>query len=280
MDIDLSDVLLKAISSSSDNIFTAIPAVVLSVKDLGQCRVDVQPTVSLRDEDGVIEEGLPAILNVPVHMPTGIKGGLTFPVSAGEHVLLVFSQRGIDNWKRGSGGSKAPSTLRKFDMQDAIAITGVSPFLEAVNNPSKHSLTHSPSDLVLAFNLGGGSECEVRMKPDGNIIVNSPNKVEVNCETALVNSKDFTVNTNSYTVNSSSVKFSSSSFQVDSGSTSFSGGSYTIGTGTYSMSATDSATSTGVMSHNGRFTLDGTDLNAHTHGGVQSGGSNTAPFGG
>ena len=118
------------------------------------------------------------------------------------------------------------------------------------------------------------------MDSGGNITVNSPNKVEVNCTTALVNSQDYTINTNSYTVNSSSVNFSSSSFQVDSGTATFSGGSYSIGTGSYSMSATESATSSGVMSHNGSFTLDGTEINSHTHQGVERGSASTDPFGG
>lgn len=256
----------KAFESKMNNMFTAIPAIVLAVKNQGECRVDVQPAINMRDKDGEVEKSMPAILNVPVHMPYALKGGLTFPVSVGDNVLLVFSQNGIDTWKRGGGGVATPSNLRTFDAQDAIAITGTMPFQVSMNQPSKRSLGHNPNDLVLGFNLGGGNECEIRMDSGGNITVNSPNKVEVNCTTALVNSQDYTINTNSYTVNSDSVNFSSSS--------------YSIGTNTYSMSATDSATSTGVMSHNGSFTLDGTEINSHSHGGVERGGSNTNPFGG
>lgn len=38
-------------------------------------------------------------------------------------------------------------------------------------------------------------------------------------------------------------------------------------------------TSSGSLSHIGDFTLDGTRINDHTHGGIQPGGSRTEPFG-
>lgn len=43
--------------------------------------------------------------------------------------------------------------------------------------------------------------------------------------------------------------------------------------------STGERTSTGTITHNGEFILDGTSVNSHDHGGVESGGSRTNPFG-
>lgn len=43
--------------------------------------------------------------------------------------------------------------------------------------------------------------------------------------------------------------------------------------------STGERTSSGTINHNGPFILDGTQVNNHDHGGVQSGGSRTQPFG-
>lgn len=42
---------------------------------------------------------------------------------------------------------------------------------------------------------------------------------------------------------------------------------------------TGDSISSGSMTHNGPFVLDGTEVNSHTHGGVDRGSSNTDPFG-
>src|SRR5699024_6656222 len=46
-----------------------------------------------------------------------------------------------------------------------------------------------------------------------------------------------------------------------------------------SLAVNGDTTSTGTITHNGEFVLDGTLVNDHDHGGVESGGSRTNPFG-
>lgn len=188
LDVKLDEVLISVLQNSNRTMFTAIPAKVVSVKSLAECRVDVQPSVNLFDEDLDVSKKLPPVFNVPVHMPTGRLGGLTFPVSVGDDVLLIFSQVGIDNWKRSAGD--VPSNLRRFDIQDAVAVTGVTPFSESNNNPKVRRLNHSPEELSISFNVGSGSECEIRMKRDGNIVINTPKDLTINCQSTVVNAKD------------------------------------------------------------------------------------------
>lgn len=248
--------------SRANQMFTSIPAVVVGVKSLSEKRIDVQPSIMMRTKDGATGSELPSILNVPLQMPCTSQGGLTYPISVGDTVLLVFSQRGIDTWKRGGGGMATPSNLRTFDAQDAVAIAGVHPFTTSPN--ANRANAHSPDDVVLVHGIGSGAETEVRLLKGGGVVVNTSQNVEVNCTDAEVNSDSFTVNSDSFSVNSSSVDFSSSSFN--------------IGTGSYSMSATESATSTGTFSHNGSWVLNGKNVDGHTHPNVQSGGDNTGAF--
>lgn len=257
----------KFFEGQANNMFTSIPAVVVGVKSLGEKRLDVQPMVDIRTPDGATEKGLPPILNVPLQMPCTASGGLTYPIEVGDSVLLVFSSRGIDTWKRGDGSLSAPSTLRTFDIQDAVAIAGVHPFIQSPNSPSKRSQSHSTDDVVLVHNIGSGRETEVRLLKSGGVVVNTNQDVEVNCTKAEVNSDDFTVN-------SDNVSFNSGSFSISSGIVD-------IGTGGYSLVAGEGgATSSGTMRYSGSFILNGTPVENHSHGGVQSGGSRTEPFGG
>jgi hypothetical protein len=270
----LSASLQEMLVSSSDyalsNIYTSIPGVIVGIKNMGQLCVDVQPTINVRTQGGEENTQRPPILNVPYQQPLSPQGGLTFPVAVGDTVWLNFSMRGLEVWKRSSGESAAPADMRTFDPRDCIA-TPAYPFGLSPNQPNKRSLPHDPSDVVLVHNIGTGAEVEVRLKKgSGEVEINSPTKVTVNCVDAEVNaSSSTTVNTTDFSVNSSN-------FTVNSGNVSFSSGTFLVGTGTYGITASDSANMTANFSQTGSYTLNGIVLETHTHGGVESGGSNTA----
>jgi hypothetical protein len=63
---------------------------------------------------------------VPVHFPSGGGYGLTFPIKSGDHCLLMFSERCIDNWFV-NGGTAPPDDFRQHDLSDAFALVGFSP---------------------------------------------------------------------------------------------------------------------------------------------------------
>lgn len=199
----LSEYVQDGIDYSLSQIQTAMPGVVVTVRQsLHEMTVDVQPMVSFMTEDDEPMER-PVVLNVPIHFPTSRKSGMTFPVEPGDPVLLVYSMRNLDTWKRGQGTESAiPTDKRKFDKRDCIAIPGVFPFTEAPNAPAKHTHAHDSKDTVMYSNLGDGNEVEVRLKPDGNLIINAPVKVTVYTVDAEVNAdSSVVVNTNTATVN-------------------------------------------------------------------------------
>ncbi|MBG23770.1 MAG: hypothetical protein CMF22_10645 [Idiomarinaceae bacterium] len=158
-----------------------------------------------------------------------------------------------------------------------MAIPGLFGFPDAVNNPSKRSLSHSTDDTVMSHNIGTSAECEVRLTKGGDVIINAPgNKVEVNCQESVVNTSTAEIN-------------ASSSTTIDSPSTTVTGDMLVQGTFTYTSGMIGSGTAggstasiTGDFSITGNVTSDsdvvasGVSLVNHTHDG-DSGGTTSSP---
>lgn len=174
---DLADLLITAFQHQIGEVFTSIPAVIVSVRDIAQQRVDVRPAINLISPQGEYEEA-PVILSVPLVFPSTKTSAITFEVNAGDEVFLVFAQRCIDGYKA-SGGIVNPIDLRKFDKRDAVAFIGMNSFSKAINNPKKRTWSHNTSDTVIAHNIGTGSEVEIRLKKDGGIAINTPTSVDI-----------------------------------------------------------------------------------------------------
>lgn len=239
--VSLDEVLSNAFQYEMDNIYTALPCIVLTVYGEGkEQRVDVQSSINSLDKDGTEREA-PPLMGVPVIFPASKTSMLSFPINKGDTVLCVFSQRGTDNFKIGSGSPTKPTDYRTFDKRDAIAIPGLFPFSKALNNPTKRQLSHSTLDAVLSHNIGTGKECEVRLKASGDIELNTPsNNVTVNCKAATVNATDVAINATSMVVDVAN------------------------------------STWTGNLTMNGTYTLDGIVINTHKHSGVTPGSGTTS----
>lgn len=177
------------------NMYTAIPAKIMQVRNAEQCKVDVKPLIDMVFSNLETLEWA-TIPNVPVMYPSSSTSAITFPVKAGDVVLLVFSQSGLDVFKSGDGTPQPPSDYRTFNMRDAIAIPGLFPFGLAINQQSKRTLTHSTDDVVVAHNLGTEAECEIRLKPTGKIEING-NQIDISSSTQIDGNL---INTGSITV--------------------------------------------------------------------------------
>lgn len=251
-EIGLGELITQFIDYKQESVNTAIPAIVLGIKEEGRkLLLDVQPSVSILNRDGSVVAQA-SILNVPLQQPASSIGGMIFPVAVGDTVLLVFSQRGIDTWKYGSGNPTAPSDYRKFDKRDCVAIPCIFPTSKSMANESRQGSDYSVGDTVI-YNRLGSNPVEIVLKQSGDIVVNaSQGKVTVNCADAEVNaSESMTVNTKTYQINCTSYNVSSTS--------------YSVGTTNYSMNATGSAVSTGTYNMNGSFILNGIPMESHGH---------------
>ena len=233
---------------------TAIPCIVVAVRDsLKGAMVDIQPTVNQRFKDGTVKER-PVILGVPVSFPVSDSAGLTFPIKVGTTGTAIFSMRNLDAWKNGSGRPTTPLNFAKFDKGDAIFYPGIQPPGVNVNNPSKRTWAHSTEDTVLVNNIGTDQECEVRLKASGDIVINTNQNVEVNCNNATITAQaDVDVICQNFTVDAAaSFNVTAATGEINIPTTNWTGsivqiGNYTLtGVATFNGIVWDTHKHTGV----------------------------------
>lgn len=246
----IQETLNAALSAQSNQMHTAIPCIVVAVREsLTGAMVDIQPTINQRFKDNTTKER-PVILGVPVSFPVSQDAGLTFPVRVGTTGMVVFSMRNLDAWKNSNGRPATPLNFAKFDKGDAMFIPGIQPPGVSVNNPAKRTWTHSTEDCVLVNNIGKATECEVRLKSSGDIVISTNQNVEVNCKDAVVNT------TGSATLDvGTNLAVSAATATFDIGTTTW--------TGTIQHN--------GVYTGNGTYTFNGINFSSHKHTGVQTG---------
>ena len=81
--------------------------------------------VESENPDGtLIIKERPVLLKCPVVVLTGGVSHITLPIEAGDDCLVLFNDREIDNWFN-AGHSVIPTTNRKHDVSDALAIVGI-----------------------------------------------------------------------------------------------------------------------------------------------------------
>ena len=150
----LPEVLRQGARTPLRKAFVCIPGVVRSF-DAAKARASVQPAIDYLIDDDTSQVSHAEILDVPVVYPSGGGYATVFPLTAGDDVLLHFSQRGLTDWKdrmeRGVDASaSAPDAGVMFRFQDAFATPG---FLAGDVNV--------PADAI-----------ETRVPPNGNVRIN------------------------------------------------------------------------------------------------------------
>ena len=176
--IYLEPILRNFFSDKMSEMNFCLPARIENVQNLKQGRVDVKPLYIPRYLDNTYSE-LPVIKNVPVVLPSCNESGMVFSPKQGDTVLLVFSQCNIDNFKAGSVEPYSTVFDRSFDINDAIALVGFSPFNVNPINTEKHKKDYELGDVSTFNNLGKENENKINVKKDGTIkIISSATTVE------------------------------------------------------------------------------------------------------
>jgi hypothetical protein len=122
----LGQIINQALEHKMAGLYVAQPGKVLRFDATNQL-ADVQPLLSeiTFDESGAEQAtAQPTIYNVPVIFPGGGQFAQTWPVSAEDPCLLVFSDRSLDLWIE-NGGSLNPLLLHTHQLSDAVAILGL-----------------------------------------------------------------------------------------------------------------------------------------------------------
>lgn len=176
--IYLEPILRNFFSDKMSEMNFCLPARIENVQNLKQGRVDVKPLYIPRYLDNTYSE-IPVIKNVPVVLPSCNESGMVFSPKQGDTVLLVFSQCNIDNFKAGSVEPYSTVFDRSFDINDAIALVGFSPFNVNPINTEKHKKDYELGDVSTFNNLGKENENKINVKKDGTIkIISSATTVE------------------------------------------------------------------------------------------------------
>lgn len=81
-----------------------------------------------------VPEEIEPISDVPVVHAGGGGYHLSFPIAAGDTVLLVFMDTSVDRWLQ-IGGLVDPGDDRRNDINDAVAVTGLRDFAHALTVP-------------------------------------------------------------------------------------------------------------------------------------------------
>lgn len=240
----LSEYLKTEFEYSMAEMWFACPGVIASVSgDLSDMRVNVKPAINELYADGTTEEHLD-ILSVPLIMPGSGTTLVSFPVNAGDTVMLIFSQRSMDNFKTGNGQPTQPNDARKFQAEDAIAIPGLFTFSKSANRPGIRKYPHNPrTDLSITHNIASGTEVNILFKQSGDMVINTEQDVTVNCKTGVVNA------TESYTLNTPQLN-------INATATTWAG----------------NITHTGNYTQTGTSTFNGIVFATHKHTGVTPGG--------
>jgi hypothetical protein len=126
------------------------------------------------DGDGnYVSQKLPKLADVPVAFPRGGGYAVSFPIKAGDFVLLVFSERNIGQW-RSTGTQGDPGDLGMHTLDGAVAIPGVYPDKAALASASASKMVLGKDDTGTSrieitssgVFLGAGATKEVARKGD------------------------------------------------------------------------------------------------------------------
>lgn len=161
-----------AIEAALAQTWTATPGIVVSV-DLAAQTLTVQPAIqgeTMLPNGKAQRVNMPLLVDVPIVWPRAGGFAMTFPIAAGDEVLVVFGSRAIDSWWQ-SGGIGPQAEARMHDLSDGFAIlapTSQAKKLDAVS-----------TDNLQIRNEDGSVYIE--MTPDGDININEPGNININC---------------------------------------------------------------------------------------------------
>lgn len=135
----LSTVLQNAITAQLANLHTALPGEVISY-DAATRTVNVKPMlqrVQLDPEGNESVEEYPTIYGVPVATFGVGDWILSYPLSAGDPVLVIFMEQDFEDWLE-TGDVGVPSDDRRHLFSDAVAVPGLlsKPAAESAQTPT------------------------------------------------------------------------------------------------------------------------------------------------
>jgi hypothetical protein len=110
-----------ALDGRQAQIWTCLPGIIQSV-DFSKMTCSAQPTIQgqFRNQQGQWQNvNMPVCVDCPLVFPGGGPFLMTFPLAAGDEVLIYFSSRCIDGWWQ-SGQVSPQAQIRMHDLSDGF----------------------------------------------------------------------------------------------------------------------------------------------------------------
>ena len=260
----LRDSIFARRNQSSDHNFKGIPAVVVGVQDYEsiQC-LDVKASINdiYVERDNLVLE---SITLKKVFVSLSNSGGFRVkqPVQVGDNVRLSWSHRDLGDYLDGDGSPVDININEIAQIEDCwITLDG---------GTRKNHTNPSLTDMIIE-----SDDTEIRITPTGNVTVNTSG-------TSYIKSSHHTVDTDMTITGNTSIN---GTLTVDGAttlkSTTESQGALTALAGTFSSTyagvAGASATFNVDMNVTGTVTIDGININTHTHVSPNGGGTTSPP---
>lgn len=147
MDISLSEVLEAHSAREMDGLYTCLPGRVVTYNPLtmtADIQIDIKKPSRAGDGSLAYEEYAPTLPAIPVVFPRCGKFSITFPLEAGDTVLLCFMQASIGEWRQGSELAE-PADTRRHSEGYCVAIPGMFPDLKVTANTALPGLVMGAS---------------------------------------------------------------------------------------------------------------------------------------
>lgn len=134
-DVSLDGLIRLAFDHLMTDVRVSLPGKIESF-DKDTRLATIQPMIQRRYLGDSEPTNLPVVQMVPLVEMRTQNAILSLPVASGDPVLLVFSDRAMDNWLGGNGSQPAdPEDVRQHDITDAFAILGGWPELMTPSHP-------------------------------------------------------------------------------------------------------------------------------------------------
>jgi len=171
------------------NLHTCLPGIIVNFDGVTQTAT-VQPAIQrIFTEKGPVN--LPVCVDVPVLFPGGGGFALTFPVTAGDECLLMFSERAIDLWFT-FGQTQPPSEYRLHDLSDGVALVGLNsqPNVLTDYHPTNVELRNRARTVRLSLYPDGTIElvnalASMALAPNGLTTITSSLGITINADVTV-----------------------------------------------------------------------------------------------
>lgn len=95
------------------------------------------------------------LVDCPVVVLRGGNASITFPIEKNDHCLVLFNDTDIDNWFS-SGNVQEVNTSRKHDLNDGIALVGISHLGNVLEDYSIEAVEIKKGNSKISAKEGGG----------------------------------------------------------------------------------------------------------------------------